>query len=60
VGLGACKHILAVKILHECEAREKGPAAPAPIALPIPPPPVDEPIPYELTPMGHAVVDDAV
>jgi hypothetical protein len=24
VGLGACKHILAVKILHECEARVGG------------------------------------
>ena len=58
VGLGACKHILAVKILRECEARERGPEPP-PIALPFPALPVDEPIPYELTPLGLAAPDEA-
>ena len=35
VSLGACKHILAVKILRECEARERGDnPPPTPLAFP--------------------------
>ncbi len=58
VGLGACKHILAVRILRECEARERGPEPP-PIPFPFPALPVDEPITYELTPLGLAATERA-
>src|SRR5688500_15418502 len=44
----ACKHILAVTILQECEARERGPE-PSPLALPFVEADPDATIGYELT-----------
>jgi hypothetical protein len=56
--VGVCKHILAVQMLAECERRGRGPES-SPIALPFPPLPVDEPIPYELTPLAIAALEAA-
>jgi hypothetical protein len=44
----ACKHILAITILQECEARERGPE-PQPLALPFTEDDPDVPITYVLT-----------
>jgi hypothetical protein len=54
--IGACKHILAVTILRECEARERGPEPP-PLALPFTEDDPDAPIAYALTPRALAVLD---
>jgi hypothetical protein len=56
VSIGACKHILAVKIMRECEARERGPEPP-PLALPFPEADPDAPIGYALTPAALAALD---
>ena len=56
VSIGACKHILAVKILRECEARERGPEPP-PIPLPFVEADPDAPIGYALTPLALTVLD---
>src|SRR5919199_1794848 len=55
LGLGACKHVLAVKLLRECEARERGPEPP-PIPLPFREGAPDAPIAYELTPAALAAL----
>jgi hypothetical protein len=52
----ACKHILAVTILQECEARERGPEPP-PLALPFTLDDPDAPIAYALTPRALAALD---
>jgi hypothetical protein len=55
-GPAACKHILAVTILRECEARARGPEPP-PIPLPFREDDPDAPIAYALTPRALAVLD---
>jgi hypothetical protein len=54
----ACKHILAVTILQDCEARERGPEPP-PIPLPFTEADPDAPIGYELTAAALAALDTA-
>ena len=54
----ACKHILAITIVQECEAREQGPEPP-PLALPFTEDDPDAPIPYVLTDAALAALDVA-
>ena len=56
--IGCCKHILSIKILRECEAREQGPEPP-PLPLPFLEDDPDQPISYVLTDAALAELDVA-